>query len=57
MVDGCQGQPVTEGDTSSLDDRHRLSSAERATVGERRLPQPRRRLLRADAHKKRSQPQ
>jgi hypothetical protein len=49
--------PVAEGDTSSTDDPHRLSPAERATVGGRRLPKPRRRLLRADAHKKRSQPQ
>ena len=41
--------PVAEGDTSSSDDPHRLSPAERATVGGRRLPKPRRRLLCADA--------
>ena len=63
QLSGCErlmvvgGNPVAEGDTPSTDDRHRLSPAERKTVGGRRLPKPRRRLLRADAHKKRSQPQ
>ena len=42
---------IAGGDTSSPDDPHRLSPAERATVGGRRLPQPRRRLLRADAER------
>ena len=70
---------VAEGDISSTDDRHRLSPAERATVGDRgdrgasKAPSPKVthrpwtaatgcrpegncRILRADAHKKRSQP-
>ena len=56
--------PVAEGDTSSMDDRHRLSPAKRATVGVTHRqtatgcrPEGNCRLLRADAHKKRSQPQ
>ena len=41
MVDGggmmVEDFSVAEGDTPSLDDRHRLSPAERATVGEREI--------------------
>ena len=62
MIDGggwrVEDFSVAEGDTSSPDDRHRLSSAERKTVGGRSCQSPAAGFCaRTYRHKKRSQPQ